>query len=86
MITERLPAITDQAKDAEDAADRSARQAVVLADLAVELAQNELDEQIAAQASMSKITDKRVKLQKAWYDANEAYRKVGRLPVYPEAS
>ncbi|VVE55645.1 hypothetical protein PHO31112_05016 [Pandoraea horticolens] len=83
VITDQLPPMTDQAKDAKDSAQRALQQAVVDADFQVTLAQNRLDE-LPADSPASKFTELRMKRQAAWYAANNAYRAVGRPPPYPE--
>lgn len=83
VIVDKLPALTAEARSTEEAAERALRQAVIEADYKVELAENELAE-LPEDAPASKVTEKRMKRQAAWYAANNAYRAVGRTPPYPE--
>ena len=83
VIVDKLPPLTQQARDAAAAADRTLAQAVIDADYKVEVAENELAE-LPGDAPASKVTAARMKRQAAWYAANNGYRAVGRNPPYPE--
>jgi hypothetical protein len=83
VIVDKLPPLSQQARDAADAADRTLAQAVIDADYKVEVAENELAE-LPDDAPASKVTAARMKRQAAWYAANIAYRAVGRNSPYPE--
>lgn len=85
VIVDKLPPLSQQARDAAAATDRTLAQAVVDADYKVEIAENELAE-LPSDAPASKVTAARMKRQAAWYAANNAYRAVGRNPPYPDGS
>jgi len=63
---------------------RQAHQAVLLADLAVEAAQQSLDELVLANAPESEKTNARIALLKAKIERNESYRKAGLVTPDPD--
>jgi hypothetical protein len=79
----KIPALTDAQKIAEEEGDRSARRAVLEADLAVEAAEATLA--ATPDSPVATKTQAKLALLKAKFTANDAYRKSGRVPPYPEA-
>jgi hypothetical protein len=81
-----IPAQVQAASDAADAASRTARRGVVLADLAVTQAQQALAELQATTPAPkeSDVTAARVALIKAKVQANDAYRLAGDPAPFPE--
>lgn len=83
VIVDKLPPLTQQAREAAAAADRTLAQAVVDADYKVQIAEDELAE-LPTDAPKSKVNAARMKRQAARYAANAAYRANGQSPRYPE--
>ncbi|VWD42631.1 hypothetical protein [Burkholderia contaminans] len=75
-----LPSEQEKARQTAQDTARQNAQGVMLADLAVQGAQNTLDELLAADAPRSDVTTARIGLLKAKISRNDAYRKAG-LPL-----
>ncbi|KUZ01953.1 hypothetical protein WS50_09030 [Burkholderia territorii] len=75
-----LPSEQDKARQAAQVTARQNSQSVMLADLAVQAAQDSLDELLSADAEHSKVSAARIELLKAKISRNDAYRKAG-LPL-----
>lgn len=75
-----LPSEQEKARQTAQDIARQNAQGVMLADLAVQGAQDSLDELLAANAPRSEVTTARIGLLKAKISRNDAYRKAG-LPV-----
>lgn len=86
VLKDQIPK-SEEVRDAENNAEAAAREATVVADLGVELAQAQLAEaQLPAGGNEVAVANARIALAKAKIAANEAHRKAGSVIPYPNLS